>query len=364
MMPDSRRSICLSWCAAVLLGCSGSTSDPSPSPPPPPSFTPVVALNATLSGSEPVSAYAGEFAAAYATGARGAQIAAPWQALNPTGTTYDLTVLANPYFGTAALAGQGFATILLNLPIITVGTRSMPADIVTLPFDDPVVLARYRALLDQVLPYLTNEVRYVALGNEVDTYLAAHPTEWAAYWTLIEDARAYLATLRPAVMVGVTTTFDGATGAHADEVAALNANMDVVILTYYPIDGTTFVPRAPTSVAFDFAAMVAVAGDKPVVLQECGCPSSTVLASSEDLQAAFVSAAFAAWRTFGSDRFPFISFFKLRDWNDAHCMAISGGQSAGQPFYEFLRSLGLEQNDATAKLAFAALLSGIAGIGQ
>jgi hypothetical protein len=342
-----------------FAGCSGGGSS-APAPPPP--FAATVSLNANLSGSEPPSAYPAEYQAIRALGARGAQTAAPWAALNPTGTTYDLTMLSNPYFGTAVLAAQGFTSILLNLPIVTIGVRSMPADLAALPFDDPAVRSRYRALLDQVMPLLGPEVDYVAFGNEVDTYLSAHPSEWAAYWTLIDDAKVHLQTLRPDVRVGVTTTFDGAVGASSANVMALHAAMDVVVLTYYPVAANGFAARPSTTVAPDLAAMVALAAGKPLVLQECGCPSSAVLQSSPLQQADFVAAVFTEWRRYGSDAIPFVSFFKLRDWNAAHCTAISGGQTVGQPFFEFLCSLGLQQNDGTPKPALAALLAGIATI--
>ncbi|MGC2047429.1 MAG: hypothetical protein WA635_02290 [Gallionella sp.] len=270
-------------------------------------------------------------------------------------------MITNAYFGLNALMGYGYTSILINIPIVAIASRTMPADIAGLAFNDPTVIARYDALIDQVVPYLNSSVNYVSLGNEVDTCFSTHSSEWAAYKALIEDARTYIHSLKPNIKVGVTTTFDGATFTQAANVASLNANMDVVILTYYPIS-TSFLVRNPLTVDTDMASMVALAGNKPLVLQEWGYPSSSVLSSTEQMQADFITYTFSSWRQYGSGRIPFISFFKWHDWNSTYCATLSG-QSSGQPFYEFLCSLGLLNNNGTPKMAYSALITELSYLG-
>jgi hypothetical protein len=352
----------------LLTGCGGGGGSGSGAPLFA-NFSPAVSMNANLSASgmtaEPISNYTTEYQAIYAAGARGAQTAAPWNSLETGMMTYNLFMIddTNPYFGLNALAGYGFTSILINIPIVVIDSRKMPADIATLAFNDVAVKSRYHALIDQVLPFLNTSVQYVSLGNEVDTYFSnpTHTSELADFKELIEDARTYLLSKKPNIKVGVTTTFDGATSTQVSGVASLNANMDVIILTYYPTNSSTFVPRNPSTVATDMAAMINIAGSKPLVLQEWGYPSSTALSSSQQMQADFIANTFTSWRQHGSNRIPFISFFKRRDWNDDQCKALSG-QSTGQPFYEFLCSLGLRNNIDTQKAAYASLLAGIATI--
>jgi hypothetical protein len=344
---------------SVLVACSDGGSDSRSSSIP---FNVVVSANASLSATDPITMYTPEYEALYAAGLRGAQTAAPWKALNPTGTTYDLTMLTNSYFGTSALAGYGFTHILLNIPSIAVDVRSMPADIDTLAFNHADVKARYRALIDQVAPYLNASVRYVSLGNEVDTYLSTHASEWSAYKELIEDARTYLKSLKPDVLVGVTTTFDGASSTQVSDVASLNQNMDIIIYTYYPLNFATMTARDPSTVSADMAAMVSLASGKPLVIQEWGYPSSTFVSGSEQRQSAFIANTFAAWRQHGSDTIPFLSFFKRRDWTSSECTNRAQGQTAGQPFYEFLCSLGLLTDDGTPKPAYQTLADQVGGI--
>src|SRR5262249_26293679 len=159
-------------------------------------------------------------------------------------------------------------------------------------------------LLDKVAPLLNDRVKYVSLGNEVDSYFKKHPGEWAAYRSLVEDARSYLLSLKPSVKVGVTTTFEGASSTFVTQIASLDTNMDVVILTYYPLDFTTFAPRAPSTVAPDMAKMIALAGGKPLVMQEWGYPTSGSLGSDESKQAEFITNTFAEWASYGKAKIP------------------------------------------------------------
>lgn len=358
---EQRRSFKLCLLAVVVIGqlvigCGKDVTAPTPTT----SFAGVVSFNATLSRSEPIANYAAEYRAIAAAGVKGAQTAAPWNSLEPDSTGYDLTMLTNPFFGLGALSGYGFTTIFLNIPVVALADRTMPADIAGLNFNNATVKTRLRRLIDRVIPHLHSGVVYVAFGNEVDAYFSAHGGEWGQFIELVEDARVYLKSFRPMIRVGVTTTFAAATGSQAADIATLNANMDMIALTYYPVDPETFVPRDPSTVSADMQVMMNLSPTIPIVLQEWGYPSSRVLTSSEQEQAEFVAHSFTAWRSNGATRFPFISFFKWRDWDSAECQARSG-QSPGQPLYEFLCSLGLLYNNQTQKAAYQEFLHQLAG---
>jgi hypothetical protein len=342
------------WMASVLILVFCKKSDNTSAPAfPSGNFQGTSSFNANLSASEPFANYEIEYKNIRAVGAHGAQTAAPWASLNPTGSTYDLATITNPYFGLSQLSAYGYETIFLNIPIITVSSRSMPADIATLSFDDPLVKSRFHALIDVIQGQINNQVKYVALGNEVDTYLSAHPSEWAAYRILVEDARTYLKMIKPDVTVGVTTTFDGATTKFAAEVGGLNTSMDAIMLTYYPIS-SSFAPRDPGTVSADVAKMNVISMGKPVVMQEWGYPSSTTLGSSESKQATFIYNSLVELQKQGVNKFPFVSFFKYRDWTSNHVQTLTG-QKAGQPFFEFMSSLGLKKNDGKPKEAFTVI---------
>jgi hypothetical protein len=349
----------------MLSACGGGGGSDSTA------FNPVVSMNANI-GSETITKYTAEYNAIYAAGARGAQTAAPWSSLETGTTGYTLVMIddTNTYFGLNALAGYGFSSILINIPIVAIDKRTMPSDITGLAFDDSTVISRYHDLIDQVVPFLNSSVKYISLGNEVDTYFNSNGGEVAAYKALIEDARAYIHLSNPNIKVGVTTTFDGFVGNASaqtkSDVANLNANMDVIILTYYPT-GAGFVPRDPSTVGTDMAAMVATAAGKPLVMQEWGYPSSSILSplplNPEQMQADFITNTFTYWKMYGSNSIPFISFFKRRDWSATDCTTLTKGQIAGQAFFEFMCSLGLLDNAGTPKAAYTSLTTEISNIG-
>ncbi|GAB4443963.1 MAG: hypothetical protein OHK0011_26180 [Turneriella sp.] len=342
-------------------------------------FNGVLAFNLSISSSpgcgEALSLYTTEYQNAYTFGARGAQTAAPWSNLEDDGTAepgedadgFNLTMVSNSFFGLDAIHGYGFTHIFFNLPALTHTGRKIPSDISGLAFNHPTVKMRYRRAIDKVLPYLNGSVKYFSLGNEVDSYLKTRPTaEWTEYKELIEDARSYLKSLKPNIIVGVTTTFAGFSGAESAAIAALNENMDAYFLTYYPISGA-FVASNPGVVSTDFAAMVTQSGSKPIVIQELGYPTSTTNSGSEANQATFIANVFDQWKQRGSVKFPFLSFFKRREWNACECAAqtasIAPNNVPGNPFYDFMCSLGILNNDSTAKSSNATLISKMSEVG-
>jgi hypothetical protein len=216
--------------------------------------------------------------------------------------------------------------------------------------------ARFHALLDALTPQLPASVVYLSVGNEVDDYLAGHPDEWSSYKNFFEDAMTYIHQKTPWVKVGVTVTFDGALGPQTSNVANLTGNSDVLVFTYYPL-GPNYHPRDPQSPAIDFPRMLALAGQRPVILQEVGYPSSLTLGSSESQQAEFVSSVFQSWGLAGSG-IPFLNYFLLHDVTDSACdqFATYYGAPSDQSLHQFLCSVGLREADGTPKLGWQAFV--------
>src|SRR5262249_49248860 len=144
---------------------------------------------------------------------------------------------------------RGFE-VLLNIQIINTVARETPSDLDGQTFDSAVLRDRFHALIDAIAPRLNPHFRYLAIGNEVDVYLATKG-QWKAYQTFYEEAVDYVHKVLPWIKVGVTSTFDGATMRSPKEVAALNAISDVYIITYYPLKDN-FVVRPPDSPLTDF----------------------------------------------------------------------------------------------------------------
>ena len=148
-------------------------------------------------------------------------------------------------------------TALVGLQVLNTTAKETPSDLINVPFDDPRMLDRFKALIDAMLAQATHPITYLSIGNEVDVYLANHPQEWAAYTTFYAGAAAYVHQVAPEIEVGVTVTYKGLLD-HTAEVTKLNQPSDVFILTYYPLSDLSS-PKIPVAPLHDFPTMIRLA---------------------------------------------------------------------------------------------------------
>jgi len=347
--------------SSFWVGCSAGSTSSIASQPPPIADTRV--LSVTANPTEVPAPTQQDFVNAvnliYTAGARGITETPTWASIEPSAGQYSLQALQSDLTLEATKGLQ----IYFSIQLINTVLREVPPDLMSVSWDDPLMKTRFHALLDAVKPLLTPQVAYLSVGNEVDVYLSAHPTEWTAYQSFYQDALAYIHQTMPGIRVGVTTTFGGASGGAQGNVAALNTMSDVWIFTYYPVRAG-FVPNFGQSPLTDFPTMLTLAGTKDVVLQEVGYPSSTALSSSEANQAAFITEFFQAWQNSGQ-RIPFLSFFLLHDLTPTMCAQLNSYfQLPPDPALQaYLCSLGLRHDDDTPKPAWSAFVSSAAAHG-
>ena len=289
-------------------------------------------------------------------GGRGAFIGWSWKMLEPSAGNFAAKEVSN---GLKGFEARNFE-MLITIQVINTLAKETPPDLANVAFDSPQMKQRFRALIDAALPHIGKNVKYISIGNEVDSYLMNHPSEWAAYKNFYDDAASYVHSVAPTLKVGVATTFGGANGAAASQVAALNQNSDVFILTYYPLDDQ-FIANNPAAPLTDFPQMIALANGKPLILKEVGYPSSATLKSSEEEQAEFVANVFKAWQSAGG-RIPYLAFFALHDFGKKTCDDLTryyGASDRAVNFKAYLCTLGLRRADGTAKAAWKSLEIGI-----
>ncbi len=355
--------------AAAPTTAPGGATTPTaqPSTPEPPPGKRLLAISTTPPLDPPPAAE--DFLAAlnraydltYGAGVRGDFISWTWRELEPSAQNFNLDEAS---WTLNYLGKTRSLELLVVLQVLNTTVKETPPDLANVPFDAPQMQQRFHAFVDALLPHLNERVRYLSVGNEVDVYLSAHPEEWGAYKSFYDDAVTYVHSVAPGIQVGVTTTYSGASGASAKQVAELNQSSDIFLLTYYPLD-EAFVVKEPAAPLTDFPQMVALAGGKPVILQEVGYPSSATLRSSEPQQAEFVANVFTAWKAAG-DKIPFLSFYVLHDLTPKMCDDLAEyyglpGQAANLKAY--LCSLGLRQANGTPKPAWQALVDSAAAAG-
>ena len=253
-------------------------------------------------------------------------------------------------------------TVNLNLPSDLLTAQGELAD--GRHFDDPEIVERFAAVLDAVVPLLAeHDGFFLSVGNEIDGWLPIHPQEVEPFLNFTAAARAHVHTLAPAMGVGATVMFDGVQAGYP-WIDRLIAASDAAVFTYYPLQGD-FTVRDPDVIVDDLAAMVAAAGDRPLLLQEVGYPSGYLPqpsnGSSVEKQKQFVENLFRLLPEYPQIRF--VSFLSLVDWPDATCDHFLDYYGVSAPaFREYLCSLGLLAVDGTPKPAFAAFRAGLSRV--
>jgi hypothetical protein len=196
------------------------------------------------------------------------------------------------------------------------------------------------------------DLTFLAIGNEVDALLDDEAA-WEAYGVFYRAAAERVRALRPDVDIGVKVTSDGLTGGTQALAQALNADSDLILTTYYPLEDD-FTVRSPSVVGADFDAIAEAYSGRPVYVAEAGYPASPLCGSSDEMQAAFVRALFEVWDEH-ADQFRGISYAFLTDFSPA---AVDQFETyyglSDERFSGFLGSLGLRSHDLGERPALAA----------
>jgi hypothetical protein len=289
------------------------------------------------------------------TGATGLFQSATWHDLESSKNVFTLDSL------TSILDSTPQQTLLVNLKVLDTTSKSTPTFLTNTAFNTPAMKTEFHHLIDHLAPHLKGKVKYLSVGNEVDVWLSQHPDQWSAYTDFFTDAVSYIHTTLPGIQVGVTSTYDGYMGPDRTHLATLNATSDTWIATYYPVDGH-FVPRSPDVVLTELPALVSLAADKPMVLQEVGYPSAVSLGSSEQAQAKFVTNVFQAWRALDS-KVPFLNYVLQHDITASLCTQYAGYYGVGAVSADVVNweayfcSLGLRNATGSAKVAWGSFLT-------
>jgi hypothetical protein len=282
-------------------------------------------------------------------GVRGQFISYTWHDLEPSRGTYKLDDLEGGLHYLGDTLGD---TLLVGVQVLNTTVKEVPEDLKATSFGNPQMQARARALLDRIakLPD-ARHVHYLSIGNEVDVYFTAHPSEWRPYEQFYSSLAEYAHKVLPHARVGVTLTA-GALDSAPSEASALLATSDIAMLTYYPL-GDNFAVRGPQSARSDIGRLVKFAGAKQLLLQEVGYPTSPLLHSSEDQQAQFLSELFAQWSIYRR-KIPFVNVMLLHDPPERVCSTLEEYYGVrGATFHAYLCTLGLLTSDGRPKKGLA-----------
>ena len=257
---------------------------------------------------------------AVAAGMRVGRVHLDWASVEPDSGRHEPEVLREAL---DQLTADGLAP-LVALYAVDSGGPTLPADLQArvaagLEIGAPVVLARYRALLDWAVPLIVARGGWgLLVANEVDGHILDGSMAVDDVACFYRNARDHTRTLAPMLAVSATHTSDGPLG-DAPHHAVLIDELDFASYNYYPLDPATLRLIEPTAlrVAADLDAFLAAADGKQVVFQELGCPAGyaedSLLGSTPEQQRRFFAHAFAGLAAEPRIRAAFV--FQLVDWS-------------------------------------------------
>ncbi|MCB0712711.1 MAG: hypothetical protein KDD67_10310 [Ignavibacteriae bacterium] len=263
----------------------------------------------------------------------------------------DLLAIANSYYPT-----RNASVALMVGPVDTNNDR-LPSDLKGKAFDDSVVVNRYKRLLDYLFSKIPDlDLAVLAIGNEVDFFLANDLEAWAAYKRFFDETSSYARQLRPGLNVGVKVTLAGLRGVRKEEARVLNEKSDAILTTHYPLNAD-FTVQDPSVVDADFDQVVELYPNRSIWFMELGYPSSPVCNSSEEKQGEFIREVFSAWDKHRG-KIDYISFGIMSDRSQGAIDELSRYYGLNdQIFLEYLRTLGLRTypNGGEDKVSWAVL---------
>ena len=130
----------------------------------------------------------------------------------------------------------------------------MPPDLMGKSFRDSKVRERFKGLISAMLTRMHGRLRYMLIGNEVDSYFRGHPGEVSDYSEFYKVGVAGVKAIVPGTQVSVSITFDGL-GIADSLLEPLLQQTDFLALTYYPLR-PDFTGRNPGDVPSDFNRII------------------------------------------------------------------------------------------------------------
>ncbi|MCI0445931.1 hypothetical protein L0152_22295 [bacterium] len=274
-----------------------------------------------------------------------------WNVLEPKPQQFDGTLLdiAAVYYP------AHHVKIDLTLTVVNTNHLDTPSDLQNRSFSDPVVIDRFKKLINFVFTKLKpDQLASVNIGSEYDKFFGTDQKKWAEFAAFYKSARDHLKTKWPSVLVATETTFDGVTGPTRDAIKEINKISDAIGISYYGIQNNMEVIE-PKKVHEAFDTVCSIYSGKKIYFFQFGYPTSNLLKSSTLKQREFVEESFLAWDKH-VDQIHLIDYTWLHDHSPESVDQILKIYNFFDPkFREFIATLGLRTFSGQDKPAFVAL---------
>ena len=280
----------------------------------------------------------------------------PWAEIEKTPGEYDW-LIGDYLLDVLTLEGLRLSLVLDFIHTSVPGQT--PPDLAGKSFADPVYVERAAAFSAAVAQRYGDQLDYLALGNEVNIYLADHPADLEPYLAAFMAMRTAVHAVRPDLPVGTTLAFHEAMSSGRYDLIDAFKTGDFLAYTYYPHTAGFRYDGDTNGFGAALDEMTAVSGDTPFMILENGWATAESLGGSEMKQDEYLRATFAALAE-NRDRFGRHLWFNLHDGTPEGCAeaalsfvpegfdTAAAGESWGF-FEDYLCTLGLKQNDGTPK---------------
>ena len=252
----------------------------------------------------------------------------------------------------------------LTIRPIDLTGKTVPPDLEDARFNDPQMAARFTEIVDRVFEIIPpSQLTSLQIGNEIDGFDASneHPEFWSDYGAFLAAIVAHVHNVAPGLAVGFTGTLPGLTEGQLHDLGVWQAYagvVDVIGVTYYPLDGAFQVQNPLTRPAQDLNTLVSTFPGRRILLQEVGFPSSPENGSSPEAQATFYCALLAAWDDHAA-AIELANIVRLYDVTQAGAEVLAGPYGlTDASFVAFLRTLGIRTHGEEGKEAYEAVLNG------
>lgn len=221
-----------------------------------------------------------------------------------------------------------------------------------LNFEDTVFTNAYFQFAKTLIDSFANVTDYLSVGVEADIYFNNHPNELDDFATLYQNISDYVHTNYPNIKTSSAVTFENGIVLN-DTLWQLTKNYsDNLCVTYWAINSDfTIKSNAVWEIASNINTLIQKSETKPVLIKECGFPSSAITNSSDSMQAYFVKEMFL--QTMNKSEIEGLEWQFLADFNSATVNYWVNFYQYNTPeFIGYISSLGFMDTLGIAKPAY------------
>jgi hypothetical protein len=284
-----------------------------------------------------------------------ARVQVSWKDLEPHARVYDTQLLEERL---QAYSSQGMA-ILLSITAYDSEDPEPPEDISDLKFDNAILITRFNALMDKIVPLMERHgVFALSIANEPDNGFDEIQNLENEILTFLKQVKSHIRALNNDIAVTVTLA-EGNLDFNKPGMSEIISASDIACWNIYGMNlhNSTpyFLVQNESEILADLQEMVDASMGKQIVVQEVGLHAgSAILDSSEEAQRRFYEIFFQFMQDNPQIRAAYA--FQLVDWSPETVEIYinpEDGDGIYSAYSEHLLTLGLiNYSDGSAKPAW------------